>query len=39
MYCVVLKLTTCQRDVSGGWHDAGDYGRYVVTDLQIKVNP
>lgn len=31
MYCVVLKLTTCQRDVSGGWHDAGDYGRYVVT--------
>lgn len=19
-----------QRDVSGGWHDAGDYGRYVV---------
>ena len=20
-----------QRDVSGGWHDAGDYGRYVVS--------
>lgn len=22
--------TTTQIDVSGGWHDAGDYGRYVV---------
>lgn len=22
--------TSTQKDVSGGWHDAGDYGRYVV---------
>ncbi len=23
--------TTEKKDVSGGWHDAGDYGRYVVS--------
>lgn len=26
----VLYGTDTQIDVSGGWHDAGDYGRYVV---------
>ena len=26
----VLYGTEEKRDVSGGWHDAGDYGRYVV---------
>lgn len=25
-----LYGTTEKKDVSGGWHDAGDYGRYVV---------
>lgn len=26
--------TNKQKDVSGGWHDAGDYGRYVVSGVQ-----
>lgn len=25
------KESTARKDVSGGWHDAGDYGRYVVS--------
>jgi len=27
----VIYGTNVTKDVSGGWHDAGDYGRYVVT--------
>ena len=26
--------TDIKKDVSGGWHDAGDYGRYVVTGAE-----
>lgn len=26
-----VYLTETTRDVRGGWHDAGDYGRYVIT--------
>ena len=26
--------TTTEIDVSGGWHDAGDYGRYVVSGVK-----
>lgn len=26
--------TNKTKDVSGGWHDAGDYGRYVVSGVQ-----
>lgn len=27
----VVYGTSTKKDVSGGWHDAGDYGRYVVS--------
>jgi len=27
----IIYGTTEKKDVSGGWHDAGDYGRYVVS--------
>ncbi len=27
----VVHGTDVKKDVSGGWHDAGDYGRYVVS--------
>lgn len=27
----VIYGTSDKKDVSGGWHDAGDYGRYVVS--------
>ena len=30
----VLYGTNETKDVSGGWHDAGDYGRYVVSGVQ-----
>ena len=26
----VIYGTNCSKDVSGGWHDAGDYGRYIA---------
>lgn len=26
------------RDVSGGWHDAGDYGRYVVSGVKAAMD-
>lgn len=29
-----LYGTNRKKDVSGGWHDAGDYGRYVVSGVQ-----
>ena len=28
------KKTGVEKDVSGGWHDAGDYGRYIVPAAQ-----
>ncbi len=30
----IIYGTTETKDVSGGWHDAGDYGRYVVAGVQ-----
>lgn len=30
----VIYGTNQTKDVSGGWHDAGDYGRYVVTGVE-----
>ena len=30
--------TTTKIDVSGGWHDAGDYGKYVVAGAQTVAN-
>ena len=30
--------TNEKKDVSGGWHDAGDYGRYVVTGAQTAMD-
>lgn len=30
----IIYGTDKKKDVSGGWHDAGDYGRYVVTGVQ-----
>lgn len=43
----IIYGTKKTRDVSGGWHDAGDYGRYVVSGakavedllLSYEVNP
>lgn len=29
-YKAIIYGTSDTKDVSGGWHDAGDYGRYVV---------
>ena len=31
---VVYDDKSKKKDVSGGWHDAGDYGRYVVSGAQ-----
>ena len=30
--------TDQQLDVSGGWHDAGDYGRYVPTGTKTVID-
>lgn len=30
----VIYGTDEKKDVSGGWHDAGDYGRYVVSGVE-----
>ena len=30
----VVYGTNQKKDVSGGWHDAGDYGRYVVSGVE-----
>ena len=34
----VIYGTNITKDVSGGWHDAGDYGRNVVTGALTVVN-
>lgn len=30
--------TDKKKDVSGGWHDAGDFGKYVVTGAQTAID-
>lgn len=34
----VIYGTDEKKDVSGGWHDAGDYGKYVVTGAQTAID-
>ena len=34
----VLYGTSTKIDVSGGWHDAGDYGRYVVSGAKAAAD-
>lgn len=34
----VIYGTDQKKDVSGGWHDAGDYGKYVVTGVQTAAD-
>ena len=34
----VIYGTNQKKDVSGGWHDAGDYGKYVVTGAQTAAD-
>lgn len=34
----VVYGTDQKKDVSGGWHDAGDYGRYVVTGAKAAAD-
>lgn len=34
----VIYGTDEKKEVSGGWHDAGDYGKYVVTGAQTAID-
>lgn len=34
----VIYGTDTKKDVSGGWHDAGDYGRYVVSGAKAVMD-
>ena len=34
----VIYGTSEKKDVSGGWHDAGDYGRYVVSGVETVMD-
>ncbi len=34
----ILYGTNKKKDVSGGWHDAGDYGRYVVSGAKAAAD-